>query len=95
MPTGGRSDSDRQSICKHQRSNRCRDLHRQRQFITPRNELKWSATEKRPGVFSFGSADRMVHLRAKQHEGLWPYLIWYRVPAGCLISPTQRPFRRR
>lgn len=40
--------------------------------ITPRNELKWSATEKRPGVFSFGSADGCICAQ-KQHEGLWPY----------------------
>lgn len=33
--------------------------------ITPRNELKWNATETRPGVFSFRNADRMVALRKK------------------------------
>lgn len=33
--------------------------------ITPRNELKWNSTEKRPGVFSFNSADRMVAFARK------------------------------
>ncbi|MBY5880626.1 endo-1,4-beta-xylanase [Rhizobium ruizarguesonis] len=49
--------------------------------ITPRNELKWNATEKRPGVFSFGSADRMVAFARKNNMRVYGHtLIWYRVP---------------
>ncbi|EJT04697.1 endo-1,4-beta-xylanase [Rhizobium sp. CCGE 510] len=49
--------------------------------ITPRNELKWNATEKRPGVFSFENADRMVAFAHKNNMRVYGHtLIWYRVP---------------
>lgn len=49
--------------------------------ITPRNELKWNATEKRPGVFSFANADRMVAFARKNNMRVYGHtLIWYRVP---------------
>ncbi|MBX5160043.1 MULTISPECIES: endo-1,4-beta-xylanase [unclassified Rhizobium] len=49
--------------------------------ITPRNELKWNATEKRPGVFSFRNADRMVAFAQKNNMRVYGHtLIWYRVP---------------
>ncbi|ANL66886.1 glycoside hydrolase family 10 protein [Rhizobium phaseoli] len=49
--------------------------------ITPRNELKWKATEKSPGVFSFGGADRMVAFARKNNMRVYGHtLIWYRVP---------------
>ncbi|MBP2444514.1 endo-1,4-beta-xylanase [Rhizobium leguminosarum] len=49
--------------------------------ITPRNELKWNATEKRPGVFSFKNADRMVAFAQKNNMRVYGHtLIWYRVP---------------
>ncbi|MBB3917400.1 endo-1,4-beta-xylanase [Rhizobium fabae] len=49
--------------------------------ITPRNELKWNATEKRPGVFSFADADRMVAFARKNNMRVYGHtLIWYRVP---------------
>lgn len=49
--------------------------------ITPRNELKWKATEKSPGVFSFGAADRMVAFERKNNMRVYGHtLIWYRVP---------------
>ena len=38
-------------------------------------------TEKRPGVFSFGSADRMVAFARKNNMRVYGHtLIWYRVP---------------
>jgi len=49
--------------------------------ITPRNELKWNATEKRPGVFSFKNADLMVAFARKNNMRVYGHtLIWYRVP---------------
>ncbi|MBX5143418.1 endo-1,4-beta-xylanase [Rhizobium lentis] len=49
--------------------------------ITPRNDLKWSATEKNPGVFSFASADRLVAFAQKNNMRVYGHtLIWYRVP---------------
>ncbi|MGO8264401.1 endo-1,4-beta-xylanase, partial [Rhizobium ruizarguesonis] len=39
------------------------------------------ATENRPGVFSFGSADRMVAFARKNKMRVYGHtLIWYRVP---------------
>ncbi|MBX4888217.1 endo-1,4-beta-xylanase [Rhizobium bangladeshense] len=49
--------------------------------ITPRNELKWNATEKRPGVFSFGPADRLVAFARKNNMRVYGHtLVWYRTP---------------
>lgn len=49
--------------------------------ITPRNALKWTATEKTPGVFNFGSADRMVAFATQNNMRVYgTVLIWYRVP---------------
>ncbi|WP_064684907.1 endo-1,4-beta-xylanase [Rhizobium bangladeshense] len=49
--------------------------------ITPRNELKWKATEKSPGVFSFTGADRVVAFARKNNMRIYGHtLIWYRVP---------------
>ncbi|MBY4609637.1 endo-1,4-beta-xylanase [Rhizobium sp. 9T] len=49
--------------------------------ITPRNELKWKATEKSPGIFSFAGADRVVAFARNNNMRVYGHtLIWYRVP---------------
>ncbi|MBB4190715.1 endo-1,4-beta-xylanase [Rhizobium aethiopicum] len=49
--------------------------------ITPRNQLKWNATEKRPGVFSFGPADQIVAFARKNNMRVYGHtLVWYRTP---------------
>ncbi len=64
-----------------------RDEHRAALFIanvnslTPRNDLKWTAVEKRPGVFEFGAADAIVSFAIENQMKIYGHtLIWYRVP---------------
>lgn len=45
--------------------------------VTPENEMKWYASEQRPGVFAFGGADRIVAfaaangMRVRGHTLVW------------------------
>ncbi|AGS23016.1 endo-1,4-beta-xylanase [Rhizobium etli] len=49
--------------------------------ITPRNQLKWNATEKMPGVFSFGPADQVVGFARRNNMRVYGHtLVWYRTP---------------
>ncbi len=49
--------------------------------ITPRNELKWMAVEKRPGSFDFRAADAIVAFAIENRMKVYGHtLIWYRVP---------------
>jgi len=49
--------------------------------VVPRNSLKWSSTEKRPGDFEFGEADAAVAFAAQHQIGVRGHtLVWHNVP---------------
>jgi len=50
--------------------------------LTPRNALKWTGTEKQPGVIQFDDADKIADFAREIGAGLYGHtLVWYRVPA--------------
>lgn len=50
--------------------------------LTPRNQLKWTATERAPGKFTFEKADRIVDFAERNNMSVYGHtLIWYRVPS--------------
>jgi endo-1,4-beta-xylanase len=49
--------------------------------IVPRNALKWSVTEKRPGEFGFGEADAIARFAEEHGMGLRGHtLVWHNAP---------------
>lgn len=67
--------------------------------LTPRNALKWTATERRRGAFNYGEAERLADFAAEIGAGLYGHtLIWYRVPgwvAGIADKDELRTVIRR
>jgi endo-1,4-beta-xylanase len=49
--------------------------------IVPRNSLKWNATERSPGRFDFGEADKVIRFAQQQRLAVrGTTLVWYRSP---------------
>jgi endo-1,4-beta-xylanase len=56
-------------------------LKRECNMIVPRNGLKWSATERRPGSFGFGEADQILKFAESNGMSIRGHtLVWHNVP---------------
>jgi endo-1,4-beta-xylanase len=50
-------------------------------IVVPRNALKWSATERGPGKFGFGEADKILRFAEANHMAMRGHtLVWHNLP---------------